>query len=367
MKASIITVCKNSEKTIGRTIESVISQKNCGYDVEYIVIDGKSEDSTLRVLKQYEQHIDVLVSEKDSGIYEAMNKGLMRSTGEVIGILNSDDWYEKDAVKSSIENLIKNDADISYGKMIVHHGDTEHIITPSWTVDSPWDHMPWPHPTVFSYKRVYESVGAFDTKYKVCADYDWLVRCYEKQYKFSYVDSVITNFSLGGISDNKAKLCADESFDIVMKHVNNLECDQKRKEELFYIVENQRTLIYVRYYLKEEPYSIRSFLDKYNIIPGELVLFGAGYWGSLVYDALTKCGIPIYSMVDNDEEKIGKKAPFGDITVNKMDEIIESTSAVIICVRFNTEEIVKQLKAKGVQNIVQLNDLIQFYKEYMAG
>ncbi len=119
---SIITVCLNSEKTIEQTIQSVINQTYP--NIEYIIIDGKSTDRTLEIIDKYKGKISILVSESDEGIYDAMNKGLKLATGELIGIINSDDWYESDAVETIVNSFLADrNVQVIYGNMDVYDQD----------------------------------------------------------------------------------------------------------------------------------------------------------------------------------------------------------------------------------------------------
>jgi len=115
MKISIITVCLNSEKTIEQTIQSVIEQKD--EDLEYIIVDGRSVDKTLHIINKYKNNISLIISESDNGIYDAMNKGISLATGDVIGIINSDDWYEQGTFEGIRNCFLRSDADVVYGKM----------------------------------------------------------------------------------------------------------------------------------------------------------------------------------------------------------------------------------------------------------
>ena len=117
MKVSIITVCYNSAKTIKRTIKSVAEQDY--EEIEYIIIDGGSTDGTLDIIDRYKDKISVLVSEPDEGIYDAMNKGIARATGDIIGFMNSDDWYADGAIVAIAEAFKKTEAEIVYGKTII--------------------------------------------------------------------------------------------------------------------------------------------------------------------------------------------------------------------------------------------------------
>ena len=170
---SIITVVYNGEKFLEKTITSVIGQ-SCK-DFEYIVIDGGSTDKSLEIIKKYEKKIDYWVSEKDKGIYDAFNKGMIVSKGEFIGFINSDDIYKKNAL-SIISNYIRKNkvADFIFGSVKKHwgilHGYKPHKIKYSWGFYSS-------HSTGFFIKRkVGEKVGFYNIKYKYHADYDYFYR-----------------------------------------------------------------------------------------------------------------------------------------------------------------------------------------------
>lgn len=203
IKVSIITVCYNSEKTIERTIKSVLDQtyKN----IEYLIIDGASTDGTMDIVNPYRavfgERLKV-VSEKDDGIYFAMNKGIDLSTGELIGIINSDDWYEKDAVEKVIrayEADHDNKYTVYYGKTaIVQDGK---VIQISMSDHNRLEEKMISHPSCFVTKEAYTKLGAYNTKYVSVADYDLMLR-YKRTGKVSFVplDAHIANFTMGGMS-----------------------------------------------------------------------------------------------------------------------------------------------------------------------
>lgn len=211
---SIITVVFNGEKYLEQTIQSVINQT---YDnVEYIIIDGGSTDGTLDLVKKYEDKIDYWVSEKDNGIYDAMNKGLQLSSGKVIGIINADDWYIKDAIEKSIEELQKTGLDYSIGNIkkvpsnIISKPISpliEHVI---------YSGMMYPHIAAFINIYVYKRVGLFDTRYRIAADFDMALRMHINNFKVVTIDKTIAIFSDGGASsDARAK---KENLLIVMSY-----------------------------------------------------------------------------------------------------------------------------------------------------
>lgn len=202
---SIITVCYNSGATIERTIKSVLSQTYQNY--EYIIIDGQSIDETMSVISLYEKCFNGrlrVISEPDKGIYDAMNKGISMAKGKIIGIVNSDDYYEENAIATMISEykVMSSDYIILYGfqrnctegkeeSVVLYHHDfiNKQMIT---------------HPTCFVTKKVYEDFGVFNTKYKSSADYEFMLRIYhEGKVCFRPVYKIITNFQTGGMSSSQ--------------------------------------------------------------------------------------------------------------------------------------------------------------------
>lgn len=210
MKISLITVSFNSEETIEDTLISVLGQKNI--DLEYIVIDGNSKDSTLSILEKYKDKIDVLVSEPDKGIYDAMNKGLGLANGDVIGILNSDDVFSNDHVLEKVNDLFEKDkSDALYGDLVYVDKDDLSKVKRRWTsgmyvpnsFKKGW--MP-PHPTFYVKKWVYEKYGNFNLTLRSAADYEIMLRFIHKnQIKLSYLPETMVNMRQGGQSNASLK------------------------------------------------------------------------------------------------------------------------------------------------------------------
>jgi glycosyltransferase involved in cell wall biosynthesis len=195
---TVITVVYNGEKYLEHTIQSVLSQTY--NNIEYIVVDGGSSDGTLDILRKYNNQIAYWKSEPDRGISDAFNKGIELATGEVIGILNADDWYEPDAVSRVVAHY-KPDS-ILHG--IIQYwdeeGSKEAQARPNLSI-LPRE-MSLNHPTVFISKSLYQKHGTFDLRYKLSMDYHLLLRLYKANVQFIYVDAVITNMRLGGASAN---------------------------------------------------------------------------------------------------------------------------------------------------------------------
>jgi glycosyltransferase involved in cell wall biosynthesis len=196
MKISIITVVLNAESTIERTIKSVISQSY--NNIEYIVIDGVSTDGTLSILEKYKSSIDVLVSEKDYGLYHAMNKGIELSSGDIVGIINADDYYYPDAFKSVVESFNDKDLDthIFFGDMF-----HDNKIVQGWRPENLKIGAFGAHPPMFTPKRVYERVGVYRLHYKILSDYDLMYRAFNVcNIRPIYLPKLIAFFDTGGIA-----------------------------------------------------------------------------------------------------------------------------------------------------------------------
>lgn len=209
MKISIITVCYNSEKTIEETIKSVLSQIYDNY--EYLIIDGKSKDNTLEIVKKYEKKFNgklKYISEKDKGLYDAMNKGIKMATGDIIGIINSDDILANNKVFEKINNAFENnDCDASYSDLVFLDEETMTIPTRNFIAHKYSKRMGWhpPHPTLYLKRKVYDEVGYFDTSYRIAADLDIMMRIIKKGYKFYYIKEYLVKMRSGGVSTNGLK------------------------------------------------------------------------------------------------------------------------------------------------------------------
>lgn len=206
MKISVITVCYNASRTIGATLDSI---KNQDYsEVEHIVIDGHSTDGTVEILKKKSDQISILVSEKDTGIYDAMNKGLRLATGDVVGFLNADDIYADHCVLSDLASAFElQKTDSVYGDLQYVSADQSEKILRNWKAGSykrerfknGW--MP-PHPTFYARKELFENFGGFNTEFKISADYELMLRFLFKNKASSYhIPKVLVKMKVGGTSN----------------------------------------------------------------------------------------------------------------------------------------------------------------------
>lgn len=202
MELSIITPVYNGEKTIRRTIESIVKQNYTDY--EYIIVDGDSTDGTLKIVEEYKKILKdrlIVISEKDDGIYDAMNKGINISKGRIIGIINSDDWYEDKLFGKIVAEMSDMKCNIVYGFMRTIKDSREYQI--SLNNSSFLNERMINHPSCFVTKTVYEKYGLYNTKYKIAADYDFMIRVYLSNPDiFCPIYFLIANFSLGGASQS---------------------------------------------------------------------------------------------------------------------------------------------------------------------
>jgi glycosyltransferase involved in cell wall biosynthesis len=197
---SIITVVFNGERYLEETIKSVINQtyKN----IEYIIIDGGSTDNTLNIIKKYEDKIDYWISEKDKGIYDAINKGIKLSRGELIGIINADDYYEIDVLEKVVSIYTK-DSEVIYGDLRFIESESINFIAKApIKLEGMLKRMVIFHPSTFVTKEVYLKYGMYKDTFKIAADYEFLLRLYCNKIKFFKVDGVFANFRDGGISSS---------------------------------------------------------------------------------------------------------------------------------------------------------------------
>ena len=206
MLVSIITVCYNSEKTIRTTIESVLNQtyKN----IEYIIVDGLSKDKTLNIIHEYDEKFSQkgysyqIISEKDNGIYDAMNKGIHFASGDIIGIINSDDWYEPTAVETAISTYNEERYDMFYADINIIKNDGNVIVK-----RSKYDRFPtsrhWNHPTSFVTKQTYDELGVFRCE-GIHDDFDLMLRIRKSGKRIVIRNITLANFRTGGTSNNKS-------------------------------------------------------------------------------------------------------------------------------------------------------------------
>lgn len=198
-KISIITICYNSEKTLETTILSVINQSYDNW--EYIIIDGGSKDGTVDIIKKYQKNISYWVSEPDKGISDAFNKGIRVATGEIIGIVNSDDQYLPGALQVIADNYDPA-IDVYRGAILIHDegNKMDYTYQPSMKFRKLPIKVNVCHLPTFITKNAYEKYGSYSTEFKLAMDLDLLRRFYRAGAKFKKIDRVLGRFNVGGVS-----------------------------------------------------------------------------------------------------------------------------------------------------------------------
>ena len=212
MKLTLISATYNSATSVKTCLDSIVSQ-DYGF-LEYLIIDGKSSDDTLNIVKDYQQKFPFikLISKKDHGIYDALNKGINLASGDIIGFVHSDDFLASKGIINNIVSMITSkNLDGVYGDLqYVDKLNTQKVIR-NWKscdfipglLEQGW--MP-PHPTLFLKKEVYEKHGLFDLSYKISADYDFMLRIFkDTELKFGYLPKVVTKMRVGGASNRSLK------------------------------------------------------------------------------------------------------------------------------------------------------------------
>lgn len=203
MKISLITVCYNSEQTIEDTLNSVLNQNYKNY--EYLIIDGLSTDSTMDIIHKKEKDFGgklKIISEKDKGLYDAMNKGIKMATGDIIGILNSDDVLANSTVFNQIIDAFSNNKiDGTYSDLIFLDNSLKFPVR-NFIAHYPSKKLGWhpPHPTLYLKKECYDKIGYFDLQYKIAADYDFMLRLLKINPNLFYIKNYLVKMRSGGVS-----------------------------------------------------------------------------------------------------------------------------------------------------------------------
>lgn len=206
MKVSLITVSYNSVKTLRETIFSVANQYY--FNIEYSVVDGGSKDGTIDIIKENEKGISISISEFDNGLYDALNKGIRMATGDVVGILNSDDVFYDEQVLANVANAFEEEPELDavIGDIVfVKEDDLNQVVrrysAKNWSPSKfAWGYMP-PHPSFFVRREWFEKLGYYKTDYKIAADYELLIRFLLKGgLRWKYLPLTTTKMRMGGLS-----------------------------------------------------------------------------------------------------------------------------------------------------------------------
>ncbi len=226
LKVTVITVCLNAAATIERTVTSVIKQDY--QNLEYIVIDGDSSDGTLNILKQYPDAVDILISEKDRGIFHAMNKALALSTGDIIYFLNADDYFYKSNVLTECAKVFNQNpaVGIIYSKICLINDPVRLLPYQPYNKEYRHHYEPYlwapAHQGVFARKGVFNQLGGFNEDYTLLGDYDWFLRAWHNKVKMQFWDNLTAYYNAQGISYRTSRLSLPQRVRIIFKNGSTL-------------------------------------------------------------------------------------------------------------------------------------------------
>lgn len=345
IKVSVITVCFNAEKTIEQTIKSVLQQtyKN----IEYIIIDGNSQDKTVDIIKKYQDSIAYWISENDSGIYDAMNKGIRVSTGDIIGIINSDDWYDLNAIENVVNIFINEKADVVYGDMILLYENGFRKRNKTEELESLAYKMSISHPTTFVNRNIYIKYGLFDTHYRIAADYDLMLRLYHNGVVMKSCSEVIAYFRMSGVSNTNIAQCAEETRRISLEYLADE--DEKRYLPIINsIYQRKMEKVHIQNIIKDilEDDISKALIKKYFTDYRNIYIFGAGILGMECCSFFKALDITIKGFIDNDVKKVGTE--YMEVQVMNLADITHSFQLIIIAVQdIYQKDIRDQLMDKG--------------------
>lgn len=234
MKISVITVCYNAKATIERTLQSVTQQSYP--NKEFVVIDGGSTDGTLEILKKYADQIDVLVSEPDKGIYDAMNKGIAKASGDYLIFINADDYFYDEFALERVAQAPH--ADFIFGDQYDEEDGSRELAQNLDALDV--YHMfrgYFAHQSILAKRELFQKYGNFDLSYKICADWDWILRCLVNGATTTRVGTPIAVFTVGGASGiaGKKGLLSRERKRLIKKNLGSLPVENAlmKTEKLF--------------------------------------------------------------------------------------------------------------------------------------
>lgn len=318
MKVSVITVCLNSVNTIERTIKSVLRQNIEG--LEYIIIDGNSTDGTKAIIKEYEKYLSYWVSEPDDGLFYAMNKGIEKATGDIVAILNSDDYYEDGTLEKVVDYFQNNDIDILTGnEYVIGKGGKREAKFQYDSMDEIHKRIIFMHPAFFVKRQCYETIGKFNTKYKISADYDWMIRAYDAGFVILDVNDYFTTCAEGGVGSSNIVLALMEQRDIAMSYSSDMELELYYSEMINFTkfvetynkyIEKNNSIIWQK--LRDKAYEILNINEH-----KEMYIWGTGINGVRLYNLLSAMGMKITAFV----ESVKTKELFLGIQVVSPDEL----------------------------------------------
>ena len=353
MRISIITVVYNGVKTIEQTIKSVLNQKYD--DIEYIVIDGLSNDGTVEIIKKYDDSIAYWISEKDDGIYDAMNKGVEHATGDIVAFINSDDWYENNVIEQVCQEFDMDKDDIVYGKVKrIKNTDVIGYVGIFKDVDIEELHYRnlFCHQGMFIKKSIFNDIGGFDVKYKAFADYEWNLRAMKNGKRFRVLSVDVANFRVGGVSS--LPFACEEFYEIAKRYSEDNYERMSVIQSRYEIMRNRAS------YNELKNKNIRALREVLSS-ESEYLVWGTGDDGEECYEMLERLNYNIIGFVDNyvRSEQFHNTKVYG---ANEIIDLLQNNRITIIVAATSYEkEIVSQLVSMNIKgNYVTFSDILDF-------
>jgi len=346
---SVITVVYNEIDTIERTIKSVIDSKTP--DIEYIVIDGGSTDGTVDIIKKYDSSISAWISEEDGGIYDAMNKGIAFSSGEWISFMNGNDWYAENALAFICDYLSHNNVYILYGKVKKNNnGNIDGYIgisSKEYDLESIHFGNLYCHQGLFIKRELFDTVGYYDLKYPILADYKWLLEAHRMGINPTFVDEDIAFFTTGGVS----------SGDEVLRERSEIQSTYCRNHKYFGLeLEKKRGLAdFNLAYLNDKPF-FKEFFRCFS----EYYVWGIGDYGKKIYEILECNSIPIKGFIQSSKKtEIYRKRRVYSLEEMLKNRMINDGIGIFIATERYEQDIIESIKDIPCFNnkILTLHDL----------
>ncbi len=335
-KISVITVTYNCAGTIGRTIDSVLSQRNADY--EYIIIDGASTDGTKEIVDKYADKLDYFISEPDRGIYDAMNKGISHTKGDMIIFLNGDDYFYNENVLYEASQFFSDDKTVVIGR--VAYGKKKSIQIDMSNISSPYYDIFYPHQATFIPKKLLDDLGMYSTDYKVSADFEWICRAIYNGISLKWIDVMISEFSLGGISSTLQ--CLIDEYNISNKYMTLT--DDKCIDDMRSKAIDKAKTYFFRYVLKDLKYldKAKGKLLEIGISEGDIIqIWGAGFWADLFVEFFNNCKVSVDYIFDSKpaiQDVLGVKVGVFDGSI---------AQKIVISTEFYDDQISDELSSQG--------------------
>ncbi len=353
LKISIITASYNSEKHLEQTVCSVLEQTYS--NIEYIIVDGASSDGTTDIIREYQRHIDHVISESDKGIYDAFNKGVRMATGDVIYFLNSDDYLCNDTVIEKVASaFVSSETMVVYGDIVKWNEETgvfHHVSRPAELALLQQGKMP-PHPGMFMRKCLIEQYGYFNLDYTIASDFDLVIKVFKDHLAQAVrIDERIAVFRTGGASTQLLKMrqVRDESVAIIESHFGTSDLKRYSQEE-FNSFFNTKWLEIMLY--KGHPASVTLIRKGIR----DVAIFGSLETASYAHQDMQKSGIHVHVFMDNDLKRSGHQ--LNGVPISSPSWLSDNRSkidAIIMAFGGNyEEEVKKQIKDLTVDHPVEI-------------